>query len=466
MAFRTVLVSRRSLVASILVGGGALSASFALPGCGSSSTDTAEDAGPGTSTTDAGATSDSGATADSGSTSDSGSGDGGSTSDSGTCAAPVVAAKSTCTPSKVQLGVPVSLPYSSSVSIGGLVAADLNNDGKTDIVLNENDSSVGGIDVYLSKGDGTFVTPSVHYNADILGPGITSGDFDGDCNLDIFGGGASGPGNPSNPFEIFSGKGDGTFHPVTQVAGIGSSYLTMIGADLNRDGKLDVVGNDNSDGTDPFGARVSLNKGGDAFAGLTYPTTDVGSPGSIAVGDLTGDGALDIAFVSVDGACVIANSGSGSFGAQTCTAMTTSGDPNKIALADFNGDGKLDIVGETTNPNTLLPVLNVFLNKGTGTFNDRVEYPMTGSRALTAVDINNDGKIDIETFDATSIQVLLNNGDGTFPATPISYPAGGTSAEADEPMVPGDFRGNGLTGFAVNNRANSTVDVVIATCSP
>lgn len=60
--------------------------------------------------------------------------------------------------------------------------------------------------------------------------------------------------------------------------------------------------------------------------------------------------------------------------------------------------------------------------------------------------------------------VLIGNGDGSFAATPMTYPAGGGGNY--DTMAIADFAGNGLRGIAVIDTSKNTVDVMNATCKP
>jgi hypothetical protein len=384
------------------------------------------------------------------------SGDSGGTS---TSCQVVTAPKSTCAAGKVSYGVPVSLPWpvnpmmtENTFNVDGFTAHDMNNDGKVDIIAQED---AGGVDVYLSKGDGTFAAP-VHYNTDLEGNDtIVAGDFDGDCIADVL------ATNAGNVLSFFKGKGDGTLAPETQIAGPGTG-LSMLARDLNADGKLDWV---IQGGT----AIIGLNKGDGTFAQANQAWNVSGDTDEFDLGDLDGNGSPDLAFaqVVVDGtgsACFLPNAGNGTFGAAKCATVSPNNNPSKPAVADLDGDGKQDLVVTLDQQN----MVSVFLGNGDGTFKTRADYALVGYQAMRVADVNNDGKPDIAAYSAqnSEINVLVNNGDGTFPATSTTIPGGGPSADADEPMAVGDFLGNGLPGFAVNNRTVGSIDVVIATCKP
>jgi hypothetical protein len=194
--------------------------------------------------------------------------------------------------------------------------------------------------------------------------------------------------------------------------------------DVNADGKPDLVAAGDMTGPNcpcKGGVSVLLGRGNGSFRAARGYRVGEGAD-SVALGDLNGDERLDLAIASVQGSdvWVLINRGDGRFGAG---ARYPTREPYDIAIADLNGDGKPELA--TANTQLYANSVSVFVNKGDGSFQPRVDY-RTGRQPVSVVigDLNGDGKPDLATASLTdTVSVLANRGDGTFPPR-VEYRAG------------------------------------------
>ncbi len=137
--------------------------------------------------------------------------------------------------------------------------------------------------------------------------------------------------------------------------------------------------------------------------------------------DLDNDGDLDLAVATEMGHNkILFNLGGGRFDDRSMLLPPRMLDSEDIAAADFTGDGKIDLifVSEDTQHNEYY----VAIDNG---YEDRSElFPVKGtSNAVDAADIDNDGDLDVIIGNKGQNRLLLNDGSGTFiDATATNYP--------------------------------------------
>ena len=153
---------------------------------------------------------------------------------------------------------------------------------------------------------------------------------------------------------IMLGKGDGSFQSPTYV---GSSYVFLITGDVNGDGKPDLVAYERL-ASDAPPLQVFLGNGDGTFQMLPTFGSGPNSIGGLALADLNGDGKPDlIANVAPVGLlfrlAVYPGNGDGTFGSEI-DFLAPAGSP--IFVSDFNGDGKPDVLaGPEFFVNTVTP---------------------------------------------------------------------------------------------------------------
>lgn len=274
--------------------------------------------------------------------------------------------------------------YVVSGSAQSLAAADFNGDGKMDIaVANGYDSTVS---IFLGNGDGTFQSPKT-FATGSLPIAVMTGDFNRDGKLDLaltcFGNGTAGS------ISILLGNGDGTFQTHSEY-GPGVTFVDQaVLGDFNSDGKLDIMLQAES----TYEVYLLLGNGDGTFQ-LSHNPIITSGPTSMLAADLNNDGNLDLI---LDGAVLLGN-GDGTF--QYPIKFSTGGsDPNELLAADFNGDGKIDLIVFNQNNGTGAPSAGISLGNGDGTFQPPTVLPVLApfwgytSNATTG-DFNGDGQTD------------------------------------------------------------------------
>jgi hypothetical protein len=360
--------------------------------------------------------------------------------------------------------------------------ADLNGDGKLDVVMasqcSSNNCSNGAVTVLLGNGDGTYQTP-VSYATGTSTRFVALSDVNGDGKLDILAANYCNSDCSSGTVSVLLGNGDGTFQPAVAYNTGTSSSIAMVVRDVNGDGKPDLLVLDQCVGSCASGGlSVLLGNGDGTFqTAIVYPSSGNSSQG-IAAADLNGDGKLDVAIAnacnnnsdcSSGSVSVFLGNGDGTF--QNAVSVSSVGySSNGLAIGDVNGDGHADLVVSNqcnSSSNCTSGTLSVALGNGNGTFQSAVQYPSGGlyTQSVALGDLNGDGKLDIVATNqcqsnsncenGNSTSVLLGNGDGTFQLN-ASYAAG--SSNFDELEGPSlstvslaDTNGDGKLDVLVTN---------------
>ncbi|MGA9643097.1 MAG: FG-GAP-like repeat-containing protein [Terriglobales bacterium] len=362
------------------------------------------------------------------------------------------------------LDVPLFLPVVTYDSAGtyplSVAVADVNGDGKPDLLVANSGSATVG--VLLGNGDGTF-QPAVTYGTGGSGAGgVAVADVNGDGKPDIVV--TSGPSSVS----VLLGNGDGTFEPAVAYNSGGNGAGALAVGDVNGDGKPDlVVANGSS-----YSVGVLLGNGDGTFQpASSYDVT--GNPVSVAIADVNGDHKPDVVEADdyyQDLAGVLLGNGDGTF-QPVVEYLVGEWYENSIAVADLNGDGHPDLIvsawGQSINNQTGQVV--VLLGNGDGTFQPAVAYNSGehGGTSAAVADVNGDGKPDLVTSNAGSgfgvVGVLLGNGDGAFQAAE-DYPSGGNGYP--ESVVLADVNGDGLPDVVLVNYYDNDVAVLLNNTGP
>ena len=333
-------------------------------------------------------------------------------------------------------------------------AADLNGDGKLDLVATNINSPVNfnKLFIYPGNGNGGFGA-----RTEISLPGalyreygsIYLRDFNGDNKTDLI---VQYSTNVSSNVLVYLNNGSGALTPLTPTA-INGEMINLV--DVNNDMRRDLI---------TLGAGSSVyyqlaNADGSFGAGVQFPqVTLVGRH----EGDFDGDGDVDFASVDFSTATrtfkIVVNQGNGTFAVSNSLASLETGNILFDGVKDLNNDGRPDIV--LTSYGTT-PKITILLNQGNNNFTKTTYDPASPRISFTRLgDFNGDGFTDFlnlihaqQGSFASGYIVSLNNGAGAF--TQRSYSFGGLDSYDDRPV--GDFNGDGKTDFIrINNAARNS----------
>src|SRR2546426_1098685 len=239
---------------------------------------------------------------------------------------------------------------------------------------------------------------------------------------------------------------------------VGLDPVAVALGDVNGDGKLDLlVANANSNNLTGL-----LGSGDGTFTAAAGSPVAVGLyPVAVALGDVNGDGKLDllVANANSNNLTVLLGNGDGTFTAAAGSPVAVGSSPSSVALGDMNGDGKLDLLTANSGSNNV----TVLLGNGDGTFTAAPGSPVSvggGPYSVVLGDVNGDGKLDLLLANGSSnnLTVLLGNGDGTFTAA-----AGGPVFFLMKRRAPGsgDFPGAGNFRSVTANLGSNNATVLL-----
>ena len=299
--------------------------------------------------------------------------------------------------------------------------------------------------------------------------GIVAGNLNADAALDLIM-----VNRTDNTVSILLNNGTGT--GFTAAAGspiaVGNTPLHAALADLNNDGNLDLLVTC-SGGTTVANSVINVLKGnGDGTFTAQASLTGLGAVAMTAVGDLNGDGNLDL--VAAAGTSTLARaiiglanadaSGNGNFTFTTSQYSNLGLGTQSVALADFDEDGRLDLIAGNNTAGTV----SVRLGDGAGSFAGSISLSATGISQVVAADLTGDGHLDIasvNTFDGANgrpVQVWVGSGDGTFTAPVIRL----TPSVFAYTISTGDYNGDGIIDILTSRAGSNTGGVDIFSYSP
>jgi hypothetical protein len=287
----------------------------------------------------------------------------------------------------------------------GLAVGDVNGDGRADVAVPADVSSGSGkqVNVWLGQTDGSFQQGGFMLTANQpVNPVLA--DLDGDGKLDLV---AVGTYSSTGVISVALGKGDGTFGATANIftglsSNTGSPRVEFAVSDLNGDSRPDIVvlgGNGSSKYLETF-----LNNGNGGFPQSTPSSIQTvqgakynSSVPTLVSADFNLDGKADVAFLSVTNSPLaqiqlLEGNGDGSFQTTPKTVGTTSLF-STLKWADVNADGIPDLVVT----DGFLNEVQILTGNGDGTFAPAVGFGINGQFPIDSAvgDLNGDNRPDI-----------------------------------------------------------------------
>jgi VCBS repeat protein/FG-GAP repeat protein len=297
---------------------------------------------------------------------------------------------------------------SSSYLVNGIAVADVDANGKPDILgMVSTDSggtpTQGYVSTRFQNPDGTFALPPTRFGVGVDPANFVAADVDGDGRPDLV---VANAGDHTVSVRLADPARPGFFLPALVLSTPGRIPLDVAVGDVNGDGLTDIVVAASSDpGFTPtllpavtvFHQISPPGPNAVQFAPPVFYTVG-GDPQAVTVADLDGNGFADIAVATTaDTVSVLLQTSAGVIA--SAVDYTTGVQPVAIKAADLDGDGKLDLLtanfGAAINPGT--QGLSVLIQGATaGTFLAPAHYA-TGFRstAVAVGDLNGDGKADV-----------------------------------------------------------------------
>ncbi|MBS1557950.1 MAG: VCBS repeat-containing protein [Bacteroidetes bacterium] len=366
----------------------------------------------------------------------------------------------------------------------GLTVADYDNDGKPDIIADDN--FTGRIFQNTLAVAGSTITTSTYTKlAATLTTTwrLTSGDFDGDGKVDVVTG--------NNLFQNNSTTLPSFAAGVT--TNIPTNSVIVPNHDFNLDGKPDLVSlnvsqfyvceNLTRNGAfTPSGTFASFSGSGVPFATFLLS----GNANGLTANDFDGDGYDDIALGLVSTTSTLSVYLNNGLNLPITTAQfaapvnfTANGSPTQIVAADFDGDGKTDVALGYN-----VATLSIFKNQSTpGSLSFAAKQDMAAVAGITAIaaqDLDGDALPEIITTNfiagvGASFSVYKNTSSGsisfapavTFALAPGRNPTNLFIADVNLDHLPDIIiRGNAATNFLTVFQNNILVPVITVTTQP
>ena len=356
----------------------------------------------------------------------------------------------------------------SSVAIGAasVYAADINGDGKTDVISGGNGAYDSDVSWYRNEGDGQFSDQLVISAEVDATDSVFAADLDGDGDQDVLSASRG-----DNKLAWYENQGDGTFLGQEVITDQAEGATSVVATDLNGDGNVDVVLASYDDNS----VRWYPNDGGTDFPEEILLTNTAERVTAVSIADMNGDERPDIVITSRDDDSLswFVNEGNGEFSAERFISLDDDG-PNELFLGDLDGDDLPDISVAVRQGDRI----TWYKNMGDGLFDGPrvVNSDTDGASAVFAVDVDGDGDRDLFSTSRFDNKVALHrnlDGLGAFGEEEVftddGFPGaqhvstGDVDGDGDQDVLAASLAGDRVSWFENLGRGRFGEERVIST---
>ena len=347
-------------------------------------------------------------------------------------------------------GRPTSRLVAGPANLNLVAAADFDDDGWPDVAAAATDTN--GLEIY--RGGAAGLAHAASYSTGASPRGLQAADINQDGRPDLIAANRN-----ASTVTLLVSRSDiaGTFDELSVAAGRGSRALTI--GDFNGDGRIDVAtGNQDEAAVTILTNTTDFVRVAYTFSRQALPTVDDYNSNPVAVADLNhngipdvvadsyilfdrtrvqrypdtnscglapdfnGDGHLDLICRQFSGVPWISlNDGNGTFTASTLLPVPPV--YQSVSFADMNRDGRIDLILSTYSEAAKSGTLDIMLRQADGTWTSasRTTVP-AWTLDVEFADLNNDGRLDVLTtyYQPQRVDVFLGDGGGRL-GSPRSY---------------------------------------------
>jgi len=292
-------------------------------------------------------------------------------------------------------------PYATPALPNALAIGDMNGDGRRDVVLGCGNASSQEVSVLRGIGNGAFMA-SDNFAVGGTVSAVAVKDFDGDGKPDV-----AATVRSANKLVVLTNNSVSpavSFAPTQTSYGVSGEPSALLLADLNSDGRDDVVLSQYA--MQQVGVLLASSTPGSLITPIK--TAAVGlRPIALAAAELTGDGRTDLVVANFDGNSLSLLNGQNDGTFASVSTLSVGEKPTAVATADMNQDGKLDLIVANSGRNQLW----ILLGRGDGSF-DPAQKLNTDAQpwAMVVTNLDGDSKPDIAVTHLANhtISIFLN----------------------------------------------------------